>query len=140
MKITDFRIGNRFLFKVDSNDPEFEWVESEVISVDAQTGMINGLYFEENIKPIPLTEDWLLKFDFHRIDLTENGSGRAPYWIRWCSDFVLEEYHGESTFAKPEDYNFYWSVGKYTVGLYSVHQIQNLYFALTGEELTINPK
>lgn len=56
-------------------------------------------------KPIPLTEEWLEKFDLVYVDLGQ--------FIRiYGHDFLLSKI-------------------KY------VHQLQNLYFALTGEELTI---
>ena len=85
--------------------------------------------------PITLTKEWLIKFGFELVDLTINGSGRVPYY-EGKNKFQIEVYHGESTFTPTKDYPFYYSDGKFRVGLYSVHQLQNLYFALTGEEFT----
>jgi len=73
----------------------------------------------ELYEPIPLTEEWLLKFGF-----IDTGS----YYLK-----------GAFSIAKMP-----WTNGK--IGLYAyamdysmelkyVHQLQNLYFALTGEEL-----
>ena len=79
------------------------------------------------IFPIPLTEEWLLKFGFEgspsdykkeKLSITLKGSdvyhikGRV-YFNSWA---IIEEQ------------------------LKYVHQLQNLFFALTGEELKISPK
>jgi len=72
----------------------------------------------EEVKPIPLTEEWLERFGFEYSDL-----------------------NGDSGLWKIPPFQIY---GKYNQFLYDyrldvnyVHQLQNLYFALTGEELTI---
>lgn len=72
------------------------------------------------ISPIPLTEEWLLKFGFNQFP-TGNFWDREDFWA--C-------YFNRDKTALLFDY-LEWSV-KY------VHQLQNLYFALTGMELTIN--
>jgi hypothetical protein len=65
-------------------------------------------------KPIPLTEEWLLKFGFENplSSIFLNKSG----WI-----------------ISYEQHSFRWQ----TTPLEYVHQLQNLYFALTNEELII---
>jgi hypothetical protein len=69
-------------------------------------------------KPIPLTEEWLLKFGFEK---RESGhfikDGIVLYPIR-------DLYFRGNLFIKADIKN--------------VHQLQNLYFALTGKELTIS--
>lgn len=77
------------------------------------------------LEPIPLTEEWLLKFGFKKV---------------------------KSDYEEAETWDFYFGIlyfdmannsvkinGQYC--LYNipehVHQLQNLYFALTGEELTL---
>ena len=66
--------------------------------------------------PIPLTKEWFLKFGFKKEGNT------AKYWTLGTVD--LWEISG--TYVNDLDYEV-----KY------VHQLQNLYFALTGEELII---
>ena len=75
-------------------------------------------------KPIPLTEEWLLKFGFDEItpkyyvlNIDENNS--FTYYYTFSGGFWHFEFEGISIKIK------------------YVHQLQNLYFALTGEELTI---
>lgn len=77
------------------------------------------------LEPIPLTEEWLLKFGF-------------SYDERF--DSFVKEYHNKMFNSKDE-----FIVRKdlvvcdmdYSPETKHVHQLQNLYFALTGEELTI---
>jgi predicted RNA-binding Zn-ribbon protein involved in translation (DUF1610 family) len=77
-------------------------------------------------KPIPLTEEWLLKFGFeiNRQTKEENNIWKRN-WEEGC--FEVEQIGT----------GFYlWDNYCYGTKIKYVHQIQNLYFALTGEELT----
>jgi hypothetical protein len=83
-----------------------------------------------DIQPIPLTEEWLFKFGFITWDSKQiynewylNFDGVLKYKI------FHSKYTGVETFTMPH--------GDKPIKLKSVHQLQNLYFALTGEELTI---
>ena len=69
-----------------------------------------GCFGLKNIKPIPLTEEWLVKFGFKK---------------------------GVKGWFKTLDKNYKFNLYLYHDSKYkSVHQLQNLYFALTNEELT----
>ena len=65
-------------------------------------------------KPIPLTEEWLLKFGFEK---------RYETCFQY-KNFILND-------------KFIMMDIDITIQLKYVHQLQNLYHALTGEELTI---
>lgn len=67
-------------------------------------------------KPIPLTEDWLERFGFRKSHRGKFEHDNLPYDIYGGTGLYM---HG----VKPE--------------IKHVHQLQNLYFALTGEELTL---
>lgn len=69
---------------------------------------------------IPLTEQWLVKFGFIS----------NPYSDRYEKDSFRIEHNAE------RGYSIFWH-DKTGVSLENVHQLQNLYFALTGEELII---
>jgi hypothetical protein len=72
---------------------------------------------EEEIVPIPLTEEILLAFGFEYDDI----DGNSGYWKVNNFKVVFGE----------DGCSYNWSlIIKY------VHQLQNLVFALTGEELT----
>ena len=87
-----------------------------------------------NLEPIPLTEEWLIKFGFERKDYTIAASFHIGY------NPVIKDWLFELTWIK--DSNDY-SLGGfpfYRNGFFElkhVHQLQNLYFALTFNELTI---
>ena len=73
------------------------------------------IYLSDNINPIPLTEEWLKRFGFGLCE--HRGYVKGEFYI------------GLS-------FNFYSDMASFKVN--SVHQLQNLYFALTGEELNQN--
>lgn len=73
----------------------------------------------KNIEPIPLTEEWLLKFGF----IQDTGEPE-----RFFNDIIsLTKYKNSWTI----EYNNNDFVFEY------VHDLQNLYFALKGEELKL---
>ena len=83
-------------------------------------------YFQGNsIKPIPLTEEWLVKFGFELED-------EKIY-------YHLDSY--EDIYITKTSYSFsIYNATHFTnikQGIKHVHQLQNLYFALTNEELII---
>lgn len=74
--------------------------------------------------PIPLTEEWLLKLGFeYRKEILFDG---------WYSKLI--NYNSIRIFKDENGFFKYYSSITY---IQHVHQLQNLYFALTGEELTI---
>ena len=83
---------------------------------------------EELIDPIQLTEEWLYSLgfvDYKCKDDVEAYISDIFIYVNNCQIRLLE--CGENTFLLNEDRK----------GLLYVHQLQNLYFALTGNELTI---
>lgn len=82
------------------------------------TGLsMTGVVLIEIPKPIPLTEEWLLKFGF---EYKSYGYGEKE-WKQWnYKGFNLNGF----------EYSSYLKIDY-------LHQLQNLYFALTNEELTI---
>lgn len=132
MKVQELRVGNLINHKergqitVRSLEADFpEFTEGEMA--------ING-FPESELNPIPLTEEWLLKFGF--------GFEKHPVYHfvspdgRWYTYFVNRGYNppGSEEFA----FDKMTGGGEITLAFIKhVHQLQNLYFALTGEELTI---
>ena len=86
--------------------------------------------------PIPLTEEWLVKLGFDII--TENNDGTKNYWNKHkdCSVDV-ETYLLANKIEVGFRYRIYER--KRTKQIIYVHTLQNLYFALTGQELTYKP-
>lgn len=100
--------------------------------VYAQSGKLvvnrDSIYKVENVniqsarkyEPIPLTEEWMLKFGFE--ESYWQASGKFAHWIKDGADW----FDGDLNCI------VYYRVTE----IKYVHQLQNLYFALTGEELT----
>ena len=102
MNVTELRVGNYVNFGI-VNEP------IEVLSINPNSTTI------EMASPIPLTEDWLLKFGFDKCGIDDE--------IRYYKD----EYYIEFMSFKIQEVTI--------CNLKYVHQLQNLYFALTQEEL-----
>jgi hypothetical protein len=84
---------------------------------------------EYAVKPIPLTEEWLLRFGFKE----EERSAYYDNSHRFLKDdFLYDLKDGSLTIA------FSMDEGNLAVKAPYVHQLQNLYFALTGKELINN--
>jgi len=81
------------------------------------------------IKPIPLTEEWLLRLGFKkRVTIGHSVQyfiGINPVTQDWLFDIVWQD---------SQEFPFYRN-GHFKIQ--HIHQLQNLYFALTGEELKI---
>lgn len=131
MKASELRIGN-FVGLNLKEFPEnyftvFEVANSNMVVQDGLTphGFRDLSYFDaELLEPIPLTEEWLLKFGF----VDDNGS------------FYKIPVGGSELFINPENGMVVWiernnNVFNNPALIEYVHQLQNLYFALTGEEL-----
>jgi hypothetical protein len=81
--------------------------------------------------PIPLTEDWLLKFGF------EKGKDEYNFNGFDLEDRNTDQFLSVDKIIKLKNNFGCWYVGTYLRELKHVHQLQNLYFALTGEELNL---
>jgi hypothetical protein len=84
---------------------------------------IEALFESEDriwIKPIPLTEEWLVKFEFE-----DKGVNGFTHKVEYLFDF-------DKNLSHCWDGAYTDSPCKY------VHQLQNLFFVLTGQELTLN--
>lgn len=113
MRANELRIGNLVL--INSNIHEVDVVDYNQV-IATVTGLIELKY----VKPIPLTEEWLLRFGFDKSGLYHAKNQVYIYYERRWTDTGYE-------------YRFNYT----SIKIKHIHQLQNLYFALTGEELTI---
>ncbi len=127
MTAQEIRIGN--LFSHTNENGTFNIVVKEILEGGINTRFNNGTWFIglDNINPIPLTEEILLKAGFSRkkSDNTWAFINNEKFIIeylfeRYSFRVVTDRYN--STFLKTIKYR---------------HQLQNLFFALTGEEIKI---
>ena len=124
MKATDLRIGNYYQY---AGNGGIVYTQVQAIKYN-QFGLLSdfdGTNFEI-CKPIPLTEEWLLKFGFKAHTYEDEVFG---YFL---NDFG---YINEYQFRIRNFIDFEGII--IPKAIKTVHQLQNLYFALTGEELTL---
>jgi hypothetical protein len=89
-------------------------------------------------KPISLTEEWLLKLGFNKNDKNRWVKEKSHYAIFYFEYYATGEnnsmwrieYH-DTDYGKNE----YKDCHQWGERIKYVHQLQNLYFALTGKEL-----
>lgn len=130
IKAHEIRIGN----KVQFNDPNTK---------NSGVGTIDGIRVEENkegyysipenslfsaineknVSGVLLTKEWLVKFGF---EIQEN----TPFY-----PMVARRKDGFNVFV--DDGYLYFASGVKRVKITSVHQLQNLYFAIFGEEIKL---
>ncbi|WP_396180038.1 hypothetical protein [Flavobacterium sp.] len=132
MKAQDLRIGN--LVKTPRGIKSINGLgfKDTVVSSKDYYATFNNLhegYFLDHCEPIPLTEEILLKcgFEFVRnndepfYQLIKNG-------IVFNSDYLSVEDSIDCAF----------NIGNNLLKFKYLHQLQNIFFTLTNEELTIN--
>jgi len=120
VSVTDLRIGNYVIY----NNKEIGTITGvQAFLFNNGKVAINQrldiFYHTENIKPIPLTEEWLLKLGF-----VSN-----PYQDRYDKGI----FHIECDKTKGE--TILWLAG--VPHIKYIHQLQNLYHALNGCDLQI---
>lgn len=107
MKANELRIGN--------------WLYSNLTKQNFQVNAddIEGINGDPSVcDPIPITEEWLVKLNSDNDLFYKFGVFELRY----------------SNYSKSYEV---WMNGKYILSIYYIHQLQNLYFVLTGKELII---
>ena len=134
MKSNELRIGN--IVKSLVNNEEFSIVDEighkgalgYYVSLNNQSSYVWLQHNDRDlVLPIPLTEEWLLKFGFEDITQLDN--------IDFKEYRMINEYSFCVQFPCGVEAHCY--AGNYPIAIKYLHQLQNLYFALTGKELTM---
>jgi hypothetical protein len=130
IKIEELRIGNLvssigIIYKVTLID-----IHGNIRGVEGST----SFNLDKTTNPIPLTEEWLLKFGFQQTDPKKFIGG---LYTRKKTDGFYGFYINKETMSYCTfDYE---GTIEDIIKIEYVHQLQNLYFALTGEELNYKP-
>lgn len=125
IKANELRVGNWLLtdedemLQVNEIKQDFNGYEYTITFITSDDMYHDSIISECN--PIPLTEEILLKCGFVRLDSV---AYVMPHIDRFIFDMPIFE-----------DGLFRYGVNH--ISIKSLHQIQNLYFALTGEELNV---
>jgi len=123
MKVEELRIGNLLRDKVTKTELRvIKLTEQDIITYVIDRSMF-PLLDGWGAEPIPLTEEWKLKFGFEKTEWDNFNSYRL---IIGNNDYAIVLYSDGNC-----------EVGDIiTCKIEYVHQLQNLYFALKSEELT----
>jgi hypothetical protein len=124
MKARELRIGNYFKHSLFQGDLEIQAINKSGL---CSAKGVSGGFEIEHIKPIPLTEAWLLKFGFS-CEAKIGGDG-IEFRVYHFDVLTFNTNHGWWYKCQPMN----------DTPLEYVHQLQNFYFALTGKELTLKP-
>lgn len=135
IKRAELRTGNLFHNNLGAISILFvrEIREDAIIGKELD-GVFNGSFDEEDISGVPLTEEWMLKFGFENVDDEIDFS----QW-RINDDIPFQIFGNGSDKQEPFKYAYEFNHEEKTIEIKYVHQLQNLYFALTGNELTLTP-
>jgi hypothetical protein len=119
MKANELRIGNYYYGDVLFPSEYNVITANDLVELDSDP-------LDDYYQPLPLTEEWLLKFGFEKRNKTDDGI------IFGVLNFTL-------IFCQTMDNDFAYFLNGYhnDCNLQYVHELQNLYFALTKKELTM---
>jgi len=122
MKANELRLGNHinYEFKKDSgNKKEIPVTIQDIKYIETQS----MFYYT----PIVLTEEWMLNLGFSSSILTEEKEGNTKIYFNIINIYQINENLNEFMFFSDNA----------DVKIKYLHELQNLYFALTREELKV---
>jgi len=136
IKASELRTGNILDYLIeDKLDDRQEWYEPSAVDWQdikyfaereaKNKGLVPNGPVREHYKPIPITEDWLVnlgfvqpkdKFDYYKDDLIEVcvQDDTVHVWVLYSVGSAIQVFH-----------------------IQYIHQLQNLYFSLSGKELEL---
>lgn len=131
MKASEFRIGN-LVWDDYSGEMQVAGIYEKVsIDLRKSESLPIGAFLLKNVQPLPLTPEWLERFGFVAREWREARDykpGGLPVYERGMILMFVPEgmCQVRGGFIDPK--------------IEYVHQLQNLYFALTGSELILDSK
>ena len=139
MKANDLRIGNLVSLRTPCTSPkkgmkisigEIIIIKKNKITVKFLDGFSHSLLLN-TFRPIELSKDWLFRFNFSHSEFMKGYIGLETN----NTSFILVEPNEFKDF-----YSFPFTIGGVQMNrkIEFVHELQNLYFALTNKELILN--
>jgi hypothetical protein len=137
MKANELRLGN-LIYDIPERGGKIISVNKVWIDDDGES-----LYFDL-CNPIPLTEEWLLKFGFMFAKKSRYGNkytfGMADWGFTIENSFAEGKWFFGHEFYDAIDESLNYQSLHFAFDVRYVHELQNIMFALTGQELEINEK
>jgi hypothetical protein len=141
MKTQEFRIGN---WINSDEDGQYQIEEICRLSADSKNQNLgakyrNGSFWTdlEHLEPIPLTDEWFIKWGFFK-DGEYWSRSIVDYnycfrWRDWAKNWAFYQEYTDSSDTKDDGVKYVISFD-----IEFVHQLQNLWFALLHKEITDN--
>ncbi len=127
MNANEFRIGN---FVYDTFNASYD-----IIQIDLDDFCVMRNYqmsnHENPYQPIPITKDWLVKFGFVK---DENVYLNNNIYVQYVLNMIAIRINDNAVLIKNTDWV---CITTFENPIKYVHQIQNLYFLLSGNELKL---
>lgn len=130
MEAKELRIGNWIRHKY--SEPDF--IVSE-INAFSENNTVNGIDLCD-CEPISITEEWLIDFGFVKDNNENYLIGMQVHYL----ELMTSNGYWYPTYAQAPEMSHENEQRVSTNRIKYVHQLQNLYFALTGEELELKTK
>jgi hypothetical protein len=126
VKSNELRLGNWVTYNPESVDKGTEIIPLKISAIDAEQGFLlddgfDNVYEEDEIQPIELTPEILEAAGFEEVRPLVFRKGRLQVYGKLA--YLLTEDMSEAVYMP--------------VVLDYLHQLQNLYFSLVGQELEI---
>ncbi len=136
IKANELRVGSlvlvppvKQLFKDGSENEITPPIAKEVIAIAKNDIVTDGFAGQEcAFDPILLTPEWLERFGFEKRNSNKNEWSLSDGSV----DYIFDN--------DSKDFGFEIEMQYKGTGIKYIHQLQNLYFALTGEELILKEK
>lgn len=120
MKVQDLRVGNLLTY----NNKDFKVLEIHQGKIKAQSNKGIVEFNLSELQPVILTEQRLIEWGFTKSEIT-----KGKYYVEDYLEFTIEDNDWDNP-----SLNIFID-GKYITCVEFVHELQNLYYALTNEEL-----
>jgi hypothetical protein len=148
MEAKELMLGNLVNGISEDSDGKNKQIICKILAIDSNSTLGDGWQYMvesmesdecliyDDFEPIPLTEEWLELFGFEKRESSVCDSfyiGINPITHDWLFDLAWLKNMIDYSY---EGYPFYKN-GYHEIKF--VHQLQNLYYTLTGKELTLNP-
>jgi hypothetical protein len=130
MEANELRIGNYVFYRDKDTLLEVSNIGVKGFETINYQGLVYGSCDVNEYNPIPITKEWLLKFGF---ELTSNYPPEGKmFTYKDIKGYMLDVCIAYQFISVSQN------IGTVRIkNVKYIHQLQNLYFYLTGEELTI---
>ncbi len=137
LMLGNYVLNGKILFRIDYFEKNVIGMVNSEVKSDSKKWNLDSRLKLEFAEPIPISEDWLTKLGFEKqvMSYSKNidffGGGRR---LSFSGDY-LYIIDSEKQNTIPTDIVVLWN--KDVMKEFSIHKLQNIYYLLTGEKLTI---